>query len=180
MRRLTASSFAILIAAFSIAAFSADPPQPRGAALSTPFDSDGYSAMTRLTQTDCLVGSDIDLKTMLEQVSDLQKRGLIRADVDEAHVKAHAWTTATAVAFKIEPMLVSIVYDSNPGIDHCTFVQTITGLDGKQLPAYGFGLTRALYKKTDWSKVGPADLPNVTDRFQAFKATADHLNQEGK
>jgi hypothetical protein len=178
VRRAATPSLAVLLCMFSINVIAADSPSVQPVVLPTPFGGDGYSAMMRISPTDCLVGSNVDMQTMLAQVPDLQKRGLIRSDVDAEHVKAHVWTTATAVAFKIEPMLIRIVYDTHPKIDHCTFVQTITGLDGKQLPSYGFGLTRAMYKKTDWNKVGPADLPVVTERFQAFKATTDHMNQE--
>jgi hypothetical protein len=70
------------------------------------------------------------------------------------------------------PMLMSMIFDGHPEIDHYGFVKTITGLDGKQTPAYGFSLNRADYKKTDWKNVSPADFPNATDRFTVFKDAA--------
>ena len=83
------------------------------------------------------------------------------------------------MAFKIHPMLISMIFDSHPELDHCGFVQTITGIDGKQTPAYGFSVTREGYKKTDWKSVGPVELPNVTDHFTVFKEAAKHMSDEG-
>jgi hypothetical protein len=146
--------------------------------MATPFDADGYSVIANTSAEKCLVGSDIDIKRMLAQYADLQKRGLVRPDVDVSHVSTHAWSTASAVAFKIHPLLITMIFDGHPEIDRCAFVQTITGVDGKQTPAYGFSLTRSDYKKTDWSGVGPAELPKVTENFTVFKEAAKHMSDE--
>lgn len=168
------------ILALSLTASAADSVMSRATSVATPFDADGYSVIANTSTDQCLVGSNIDIKTMITHLPDLQKRGLVRTDVDAAHVNAHAWGTATALAFKIHPLLISLIFDGHPEVDHCGFVQTITGLDGKQTPAYGFSLTRAEYKKTDWKNISAADFPNATDSFTVFKDAAQHLSDESK
>lgn len=178
MRSLAfALSLAVLLAP-SLSAAAAEGATPKPTPMTTPFDADGYSVIANTSAEKCLVGSDINIKMMLAQYADLQKRGLVRPDVDASHVSAHAWSTASAVAFKIHPMLITMIFDGHPAIDRCAFVQTITGLDGKQTPAYGFSLTRSDYKRTDWSSVGPAELPKVTENFTVFKEAANHLSDE--
>jgi hypothetical protein len=148
--------------------------------IETPFDADGYSALGRITPGGCLVGSDVDLSVMVDKTSTLQSKGLIRPDVDKAHVQAHAWTTASAIALQLEPILITAVFRDHPDIKTCGFVQTITGFDGKVEAAYGFAITRALYDKVDWATFSPQDLPDVSENFQIGPVTAAHMNAEAK
>jgi hypothetical protein len=102
---------------------------------------------------------------MLSKMTDLQANGAIRGDVDLAHVKAHAWSTASAIAFKMQPILVAAEFNDHPDIEKCGFVQTVTGLDGKAIGAFGFRMTRATYAKIDWSSFSPPELAELLRRF---------------
>lgn len=146
----------------------------------TPFDSDGYSVTANTAPNSCLIGSNIDLKMMIAQVSDLQTRGLVPPDVNATNINSQAWTTAATIAFKLQPLLVAIVFNSQPALTHCAFMQSITGLDGKKHPTYGFDLTRAEFAKTNWKSLGPGELPNVTSHFKVFKESSVHLSAENK
>jgi hypothetical protein len=159
---------------------AAQPQAPQPQAVTTPFDSDGYALTATVTKQECLVVTSIDLKTMVEKKSDLQAKGIIRPDVDTAHVKAHAWTTAAAFALKVEPLFIVTVFKNSPEIDNCHFGQAIIGFDGKPEIAYMFSMDRAEYNKVDWTSFKPADLPNVVQNFTIGPATAQHMNDEAK
>lgn len=146
----------------------------------TPFDADGYSVIANRAPGSCRVGSNIDLKTMIANVADWQARGIVPPDLDAAHVDSQAWTTAATIAFKLQPLLVAIVFNSQPALTHCEFLQTITDVDGKQQPTYGFDLTRAEYARTNWKSLGPGELSRVTGHFNVFDESAAHLSDENK
>lgn len=149
-------------------------------AVPTPFDADGYSVTANTSQENCRIGSTIDLKTMIAQVAYLQTRGFIPPDLNAARVDTQAWTTAATIAFKLQPLLVAIVFNSTPSLTHCEFLQTITGLDGKQQPAYGFDLTRDEFARNNWKSLGPGQLSQVTGHFRVFNESAAHLSDENK
>jgi hypothetical protein len=149
-------------------------------AVATPYDEDGYQVTATVTPKECLVVSGIDLSTMVDKTSDLQAKGIIRPDVTASHVKAHAWTTASAFALKVEPLFIVTVFKNSPEIDHCNFGAAFIGFDGKPEIAFTFSLTRALYDKVDWSSFTPTDLPNVAQDFTIGAKTASHMNDEAK
>ncbi len=149
-------------------------------AVATPFDADGYEVTAAVTPKECLVVSSIDLKTMLAKIKDLQSKGLIRPDVDAAHVKTHAWTTAAAFALRVEPIFVVTVFKNSPDINLCHFGQAFVGFDGKAEIGYTFTMTRAMYDKVNWEKFTPTDLPNVAQGFSVGPVTDEHMNAESK
>lgn len=151
-------------------------PQP----VATPFDEDGYRLSTTLTKSGCLVVSSIDLATMVAKTGDLQAKGLIRADVDTAHVKSHAWSTASAFALKVEPIFVVTVFRNSPEINRCSFGQVYIGFDNKPEIAYTFIVTRAIYDKVDWTSFDATDLPSVVQDFKVGPVTAGHMTEESK
>ncbi len=165
----------LILAALSAPAAAAQPQT-----IATPFDEDGYELTGVVTPKDCLVISSIDLTTMVAKVPDLQSKGIIRPDVDAAHVKAHAWTTASVFALKVQPLFVVTVFKNSPEISQCKFGQVIVGFDGKPEVAYHFIMTRALYDKVDWTSFTPTDLPDVTQDFSIGSVMADHMNAEAK
>jgi len=136
--------------------------------------------LVKIAPKECLVGSNLDLRTMIAKISNLQAGGLIRADVSPAHVRAHAWTTASSVALKLQPLIIVRVFDKMPDLDNCGFVQTITGFDGKPQAAYAFKMTRDLYRKVDWSSYVPTNLPKDSKNFTIGAAIASHMNAEAK
>jgi hypothetical protein len=146
--------------------------------IATPLDGDGYSALGKIAPAECLVGGTVDLRTMLSKMTDLQAKGAIRGDVDLAHVKARAWSTASAIAFKMQPILVEAVFKDHPDIQTCGFVQTVAGLDGKVTGAFGFKMTRASYAKIDWSSFSAPELPSVWDDFQIGPEIMKHMHAE--
>ena len=154
--------------------------RPLPVSIETPLDADGVSALGKLTPSDCLVGSDVDLQTMLARIADLQSKGAIRSDVDLAHVKARAWTTASSILLSLQPFLMEAVFKGHSDIDSCGFVTTITGANGKPESAFGFAITRAMHDKVDWSSASQQDLPNVTDHFTLGRVTAGHMKAESK
>jgi hypothetical protein len=175
MRILPVAAGVFLIA---MAAHAQPPATPQ--AVATPFDDDGYEVTATVTPKNCLVVSSIDLTTMVAKLPDLQSKGLIRPDVDAAHVKAHAWTTAAALALKLEPLFVVTVFKNSPEIDTCKFGQAIVGFDGTPEIAYAFTMTRTLYNKVDWSAFSANRLPDVVQDFTIGSATAAHMNAEAK
>jgi hypothetical protein len=176
--RILPVTAAILLAAIPLSALGQQQATPQ--AVPTPFDEDGYEVTATVTPKNCLVVSSIDLATMVAKLSDWQKNGLIRPDVDAAHVKAHAWTTAAALALKLEPLFVVTVFKNSPEIDTCKFGQAIVSFDGTPEIAYGFTMTRALYNKVDWSAFSPDHLPDVVQDFTIGRVTAAHMNDEAK
>ncbi len=171
-----------LAGCFILAALSA-PPAAQAAepkTIPTPFDDDGYALAGVVTAQDCLVIGSIDLPAMVAKVSDLQSKGIIRPDADAAHVKAHAWTTASMFALKVQPIFLVTVFKNSPEISRCKFSQVVIGFDGKPAVAYDFTMTRALYDKVDWTSFTPTDLPDVTQDFSIGKVMADHMNAEAK
>jgi hypothetical protein len=149
-------------------------PEPMG----TPYDEDGYSVVGKFGANECLVGSDVDLKTMVAKMRDLQTKGLIKPDVDEEHLKAHAWTTASAIALRLEPLVIHSTYSDHAKVDHCVFVQTITGLDGKDEMAFAFELSRADYKKIDFASVTPESWPELVNNFKIGPVVAKKMKDE--
>lgn len=143
----------------------------------TPFDEDGYS-VTATTPRKYRVDSNIDLKTMISHVADLQTRGVLPIDFDAYHVDSQAWTTAATMAFKLQPLLVAIDFNNQPERARCECLQTITGVDGTQQPNYGFDLTRAQQEELEisWS----AKLPKVIGHFTVFNESTAHLNLASK
>jgi hypothetical protein len=164
------------LAAASPAAAQSTTPQ----AVATPFDEDGYALTATVTPKECLVVSSIDLGTMVAKTSDLQAKGLIRPDVTPAHVKAHAWTTASVFALKVEPLFVVTVFKNSPEIALCHFGQAFVDFDGKPQIAFTFSLTRAMYDKVDWSNFTPTDLPSVVQNFTLGPDIAQHMRAESK
>jgi hypothetical protein len=172
------AGFALAVLCAGILPAAAADPEPQ--VVGTPFDADGYELSTTLTKQQCVVISSIDLTTMVAKKSDLQAKGIIRPDVDTAHVKAHAWTTAAAFALKVEPLFIVTVFKNSPEIDKCHFGQAIIGFDGKPEVAYVFSMDRTEYGKVDWTNFKPADLPSVVQDFSIGPATAQHMNDEAK
>jgi len=162
-------------AARSAAAAGAEPQ-----AVATPFDEDGYQVTATVTAQECLVVSGIDLTDMVAKTADLQAKGIIRPDVDAAHVKAHAWTTAAAFGLKVEPLFVVTVFRNSPEVETCHFGLAIRGFDGKVAVAYTFSMSRAAYDKVDWSHFDAHELPDVVQDFTVGQVTAQHMNAEAK
>jgi hypothetical protein len=176
LTRRAALALAMLGAGILPAASQSSRPQP----VPTPFDEDGYQVTATVTKQECLVVSAIDLADMVAKTSDLQSKGIIRPDVDAAHVKAHGWTTAAAFGLKVEPLFVVTVFKNSPEIDKCHFGLAIIGFDDKPQIAYTFSMSRAEYDKVDWSNFGSSDLPNVVQDFTVGTVTAEHMNAESK
>ena len=168
------ASLSILPHARTALAAPASSPTP----IHTPFDEDGYSAIENASSKNCLVGANIDVRTMVARVADLQQRGMIRADVDPVHIQTHPWSTATAIALKLQPFLVVNLFKDHPELARCGFVQTITGTDGKQEMGYAFDMTRAAYSKVDWPAYSPRELPDISENFRLGPVTAGHMNAE--
>jgi hypothetical protein len=144
----------------------------------TPYDEDGYSVTANLDPHSCLVVTSIDFTAMLKALPDLQAKGLVRSDVDAAHIKAHAWTTASTIALKLEPLFIVTIFDKRPNIASCKFGQAYIDFDGKMNIGYSFTMTRAVYNKQDWSAFTGTDLPNVVNDFTLGPTTAAHMNAE--
>ena len=178
MRHCVLTPLACLATIYAPIGVQAQPSAP--AAIETPLDADGVSAIGKLTPNDCLVGSDVNLQTMLAKTAELQSNGAIRSDVDRAHVKARAWTTASSVLLNLQPFLMDAVFRGHSEIDKCGFVTTITGSNGKPESAFGFAITRAMYDKIDWSSASQQDLPNVTNDFTLGRVTAGHMKAESE
>ena len=157
---------------------AADAPSSSPATISTPFDGDGYSVVTRPSQKNCLVGANIDLPAMLAGIADYQQHGVMRSDVDAKHVTAHAWTTASAIALKLQPFIIVELFKQHPEIGRCGFLQTITGSDGRHELAYAFDMTRAAYARTDWPAYSPQKLRGISENFRMGLVTARHMNAE--
>jgi hypothetical protein len=170
----------VLLAAAQLCPLAAVAQPATPQAVATPFDKDGYEVTAVVTPKDCLVVSSIDLTAMVANLPDLQRKGMIRPDVDAAHVKAHAWTTAAAFALKVQPLFVVTVFRNSPEINTCKFGQAIVGFDSRPEIAYTFTMTRTLYKKVDWTAFTPTRLPDVTQDFTIGTATATHMNAEAK
>ncbi len=149
-------------------------------AVATPFDEDGYSLTATVKPDECLLVSSIDLAEMVAKTSDLQAKGLIRQDVDPAHVKAHAWATASAFALKVEPIFVVTVFKNSPEIQLCHFGVAFVGFDGKPQIAFTFSMTRAMYDKVDWSNFTGTDLPALVPDFTLGPDTSEHISAESK
>lgn len=162
--------------AAALPAAASPAPQP----VATPFDEDGYDLTATVTPKECLVVSGIDLAEMVAKTSDLQEKGLIRPDVTPAHVKAHAWTTASVFALKVEPIFVVTVFKNSPEINLCHFGVAFVDFDGKAQIAFTFSLTRTMYDKVDWSHFTPTDLPSVVQDFTLGPDTARHMSAESK
>jgi len=161
---------------FAMPAAAATPPQ----SVATPFDEDGYDLMATVKPKECLLVSSIDLAEMVAKTSDLQAKGMIREDVDPAHVKAHAWSTASAFALKVEPLFVVTVFKNSPEINLCHFGVAFVDFDGKPQIAFTFSMTRALYDKIDWSHFTGTDLPTLVPDFTLGPDTSEHISAESK
>ncbi len=157
-------------------AFAETAPQ----AVPTPFDADGYALTAVVTPKECLLVSAIDLTKMVSKTSDLQKKGLIRPNVTAAHVKAHAWTTASVYALRVEPIFVVTVFKNSPDIDLCHFGVAFVDFAGKPQIAFTFSLTRAMYDKVDWTNFTATDLPSVVQDFTLGPDISKHMNAEAK
>jgi hypothetical protein len=176
--RLLTQAIALFAAVWVMALPAAAQPAPQTVA--TPFDEDGYGLTATVTPKQCLVVSSIDLAQMVAKTSDLQAKGMIRPDVDAAHVKAHAWTTASVYALKAEPIFLVTVFKNSPEIKLCHFGVGFVDFDGKPQIAFTFSLTRAMYDKVDWSNFDPTDLPNVVQDFTLGPDISEHMNAESK
>ncbi len=181
-RRLTSHAITAILTLWIMAWPAALPAaaQTRPQAVATPFDDDGYDLTATVTPKECLVVSSIDLARMVAKASDLQAKGLIRPDVTPAHVKAHAWTTASVFALKVEPIFVVTVFKNSPEIQLCHFGQAFVDFDGKPQIAFTFSLTRAMYDKVDWTHFNPTDLPSVVQDFTLGPDISEHMNAESK
>lgn len=175
---LRRGAFALAMLGAGILPIASQAAEPQ--AVPTPYDEDGYQVTATVTKQECLVVSAIDLADMVAKTSDLQAKGIIRPDVDAAHVKAHAWTTAAAFGLKVEPLFVVTVFKNSPEIDVCHFGLAIVGFDGKPEIAYTFSMNRAAYDKVDWSAFVATNLPNVAQDFSIGPVTVQHMNAESK
>ena len=87
------------------------------ATISTSFDGDGYSIVTRPSQKNCLVGDNIGLPVTVAGMAYYQPHGVMRSDVDLKHVTAHVWTTASAIALKLQPFIIVELFKQHPEVD---------------------------------------------------------------
>ncbi|MEO6920569.1 MAG: hypothetical protein ABI171_16430 [Collimonas sp.] len=148
--------------------------------VTTPFTEQGYSILTKATPQDCLVASNIDLETMIAKTADLQRSGMVRKNVDVAHIRTHAWTTASAIGLKLQPKLIQSTFKDHPEIDRCGFLQTITPADNTPVAAYALVMTRALYDKINWSTFTEQQLPAAAEHFSIGPVTQQHMDAEAK
>ncbi len=151
---------------------------PGPAPIATAFDADGYSALGVLDPANCFVGANIDLAVMISKAPELQARGVIAPSKSPAHVAAHAWTTASAMALKLQPFLIASIYEAHPALDRCAFVVTITGADGKQEGAFAFDMNRALSAKMKQAAASPQEFPSLTQNFRLGGGVTAHMNAE--
>ncbi|AIY41561.1 hypothetical protein LT85_2403 [Collimonas arenae] len=173
-----------VIAATTLLSFAATAaganPVAAPAVVSTPFTEQGYTITTKATAQDCLVASNIDLETMIAKTADLQRHGMVRKNVDAAHVRAHAWTIASAMGLKLQPQLIQDTFKGHPEIERCGFLQTITAADNALVSAYALVMTRAQYDKINWSTFTGQQLPATAEHFSVGPVTQQHVDAEAK
>lgn len=147
------------------------------------FGAFGYSADPgAIDAKTCNLALNLDQKTFVPKIPDLQKMGLLNDELTQAKINSEPNTLSLAFIVQVMPVAVEQIYKEHKNADRCHFTQYLTIVDDygndKKLLAASFDFTRALFARINWTKFESAKLVRIAPNFRFAPAVTGLVGAE--